>query len=52
MLVSAIIANAMSKANIANVNFYSATDQLFDAQLAWEEIYNLLTENDDDYFVT
>jgi hypothetical protein len=42
----------MSKADLANQNFYSASDQLFDAQIAWEEIYNLLTENDDDYFVT
>jgi hypothetical protein len=52
MLVSSIISNAMSKADIANQNFYTSNDQLFDAQLAWEEIYTLLTENDDDYFVT
>ena len=51
MLVSTIITNAQSKADIANQNFYSAADALFDAQLAWETIYELLMENDDDYFV-
>jgi hypothetical protein len=42
----------MSKADVLNQSFYTSNDQLFDATLAWEEIYNLLTENDDDYFVT
>ena len=52
MLISSIIANALSKSDVQNQNFYTSGDALFDAQLAWEEIYNLLTENDDDYFVT
>jgi hypothetical protein len=52
MLVSTIISNALSKADVSNQNFYSASDQLFDVQIAWEKIYAFLCENDDDYFCT
>ena len=52
MLVSTIITNALSKADVANQNFYSQTDQLFDVTLAWKTIYAFLCENDDDYFCT
>ena len=52
MLVSSIIANALSKADVSNQSFYTQNDQVFDAQAAWNTIYELLTENDDDYFVT
>jgi hypothetical protein len=52
MLVSTIIANALSKADISAQSFYTPNDQIFDAQLAWEEIYTLLAESDDDYFIT
>jgi hypothetical protein len=52
MLISSIIANAQLKADLANQAFYTSNDANFDATLAWEEIYNLLTEADDDYFVT
>jgi hypothetical protein len=52
MLVSTIISNALSKADIAGTNFYSQSDQLFDVTIAWEKIYAFLCENDDDYFCT
>jgi len=52
VLVSTIITNAMSKADISNQNFYPQNDQLFDAQLCYNEMYELMAENDDDYFVT
>jgi hypothetical protein len=52
MVVSSIIANAISKADLGTVSWYSQNDQLFDAQVAWNTIYELLAENDDDYFLT
>ena len=52
MLVSTIIANAMSKADLQNQSFYTQNDQIMDVQLAWNQMYELFMENDDDFFVT
>jgi len=52
MLVSVIITQAQNLANVPNTNFWTATEQLWQAQLAWEQVYAFLAQNDDDYFVT
>lgn len=52
MLVSTIISNGMSLADTPNTNFFTATDQLFVANLAWKKIYAKLCDWNADYFVT
>lgn len=52
MLVSAIITKAQNLANVPNTSFWSATEQLQDAQNAYETIYGFCVENTDNYFCT
>ena len=52
MLVSAIISNGQTIADVPNTSFYTAAEALNDAQYAWIDLYALLTENNDDYFAT
>jgi hypothetical protein len=52
MLVSTIIANGQLKADEPNTNFYTAAEALSDVQAAWEDIYAILCQGDDDYFLT
>ena len=52
MLVSTIITNGQSLAAVPNTNFFSAADALFSVQSSWKDIYALLCEHNDDYFVT
>jgi len=52
MLVSDIITMASGLSNIANLGTYSAATALADAQLAWNQIYGFLAQNDDDCFLT
>jgi len=52
MLVSDIIAAAQNLVNVPNASFWTATEQLWQAQLAYKQVYAFLLGNDDDYFVT
>jgi len=52
MLVSDIISMASGLSNIANLGTYPAATALIDAQLAWNQIYGFLAQNDDDCFLT
>jgi hypothetical protein len=52
MLVSTIITNGMSLADVPNTSFFSASESLFAVQLAWEQVYAFLATNNDDYFAT
>lgn len=52
MLVSTIITNGRSLADVPNTNFYTAADALFSVQASWKDLYALLCEYNDDYFVT
>ena len=52
MLVSTIISNGLSLADTPNTNFFTASDQLFAVQLAYKELYAMLADANDDYFVT
>jgi len=52
MLVSTIISNGLSLADTPNTNFFTASDQLFAVQLSYKELYAMLAEANDDYFVT
>ena len=52
MLVSTIIANGQLKADMPNTTFYTSTEALADVQAAWEDIYAILCQGDDDYFLT
>jgi hypothetical protein len=42
----------MSLADVPNTNFFTAAEQLFAVQLSWKDIYSILCDNSDDYFVT
>jgi hypothetical protein len=52
MLVSAIIASARLKADVPNTSFYTDAEALADAQASWCDLYAILAQNDDDYFIT
>jgi hypothetical protein len=52
MLVSAIITKAQNLVNNTNTSFWTTTEQLQDAQLAWKQIYAFLLSNNDDYFLS
>ena len=52
MLVSTIIANGQSLAAVPQTNFFTASDALFSVQSSWKDLYALLCEHNDDYFVT
>lgn len=52
MLVSTIISNGQLKADMPSTSFYTAAEALFDAQTSWNDIYAILCECDDDYFLT
>lgn len=52
MLVSDVITMAQNLANVPNTSFWTATEQLQQANLAWKQIYAYLAQNDDDYFCT
>ncbi len=52
MLVSDVITMAQNLANVPNTSFWTPTEQLQQANLAWKQIYAYLAQNDDDYFCT
>ena len=52
MLVSTIISSGMLKADMPNTAFYTAAEALSDVQAAWSDIYAILCQGDDDYFLT
>lgn len=52
MLVSQIITNGRSWADVPNTNFFTAADALTTVQTSWQQIYEKLCEWNDDYFVT
>jgi hypothetical protein len=52
VLVSTIIANGYLLADVPNTNFYTAAEALEAVQTSWKDIYALLAEGSDDYFVT
>lgn len=51
MLVSTIIATGQLKADAPSTSFYSPAEALADAQAAWNDLYAILCEGDDDYFL-
>lgn len=50
-LVSTVITNAQSVADVANTNFFTANDALLSAQSCFEEVYALYCRGGDDYFL-
>jgi len=52
MLVSTIISDGRSIADVPNTNFYTAADALFSVQSSWVDLYSIMCEGNDDYFVT
>ena len=52
MLVSAIISKGLSYAALPSTNFFTAQDQLDSVQQSYKDLYAVLCEHDDDYFVT
>ena len=52
MLISTIISNGRLLSNIPNTIFYTDSEALFAAQIAWKDLYSFLCQNNDDYFVT
>lgn len=52
MLVSQIIADGRSWADVPNTNFFTAADALTTVQTSWKQIYQKLCQWNDDYFVT
>jgi hypothetical protein len=52
MLVSTIIANGQLKVDNSNTSFYTAAEGLADVQASWEDVYAILCQGNDDYFLT
>jgi len=52
VLVSQIISDGRSWADVPNTNFFSASDALTTVQTSWKQIYQKLCQWNDDYFVT
>lgn len=52
MLVSQIISDGRSWADVPNTNFFTAADALTTVQTSWKQIYQNLCQWNDDYFVT
>ncbi len=52
MTVAEIIAAARHYAQIANSNFFSATDELRAFNRAYRDVYERIMESDDEFFVT
>jgi len=52
MLISDVVTMAQNLANVPNTSFWTATEQLQQANLSYKQIYAFLAQNDDDYFVT
>jgi hypothetical protein len=52
MLVSTIITNGQLLADVPNTTFYTPAEALEAVQASWLDIYAMLAEGSDDYFVT
>jgi hypothetical protein len=52
MLVSDIITKGRNLVDVPNTSFYSDAEALQDVQLGWNEIYSMMADANDDFFVT
>lgn len=52
MLISDIITKGRNLADVSNSSFYSDAEALQDVQLGWNELYKLICDTNDDFFIT
>lgn len=52
MLTSVIVTQGRNLANVPNTSFYTDTEALFAVNLSYKQLYELLMESADDYYVT